>query len=277
MENSATRTWPIKKVNAEKPVDAFEFLAVEEPLEIILVYSTTNGRAKKNISVTMRTPGADEDLAIGFLFAEGIINEVAQVNTIQHNRLDANQVIVTLHENEMPVLENISRNFFSSSACGICGKTSTSGIRGNIVSTPMMDSISIAAKLLYQFPSKLFESQEYFSSTGGLHAAAIADQLGNICLLREDIGRHNAVDKVIGSALKTPVLQLENSILLLSGRAGFELVQKAARARVPVIASIGAPSSMAVDMAGEYGITLIGFLRQERFNIYCGAHRIIME
>lgn len=277
MENSAIRNWPIKKVNAEKPVDAIEFLAVEEPLEIILVYSTTNGRTKKNISVTMRTPGADEDLAIGFLFAEGIINEFAQVNTIQHHRLDANQVIVTLHENEMPVLENISRNFFSSSACGICGKTSTKSIRGNVVSTPMIDNIRIPAKLLYQFPSKLFEAQEHFSSTGGLHAAAIADTSGNICLLREDIGRHNAVDKVIGVALKKPVFELENSILLLSGRAGFELVQKALRARVPVIASIGAPSSMAVEMAGEYGITLIGFLRQERFNIYCGAHRIIME
>ena len=277
MENSATRNWPIKKVNAETPVDAIEFLAVEEPLEIILVYSTTNGRTKKNISVTMRTPGDDEDLAIGFLFSEGIINEAAQVNTIQHNRLDANQVIVTLHENEMPCLENISRNFFSSSACGICGKTTTGGIRGNEVSTPMMDRISIPAKLLYQFPSKLLEAQEHFSSTGGLHAAAIADHLGNICLLREDIGRHNAVDKVIGAALQKPALCLNNGILLLSGRAGFELVQKAARARVPVIASIGAPSSMAVETAGEYGITLIGFLRAERFNIYCGADRIIID
>lgn len=277
MENSATRDWPIKKVNAETEVDAIEFLAVEEPLEIVLVYSTTNGRTKKNISVTMRTPGADEDLAIGFLFGESIIREAAQVNTIQHNRLDGNQVIVTMQENEIPFLENISRNFFSSSACGICGKTTTGGIRGNVQSAATLDNISIPAKLLYGFPAKLFEAQEHFSSTGGLHAAAIANHLGNICLLREDIGRHNAVDKVIGAALKTPVLQLENSILLLSGRAGFELVQKAARARVPVIASIGAPSSMAVEMAEEYGITLIGFLRQERFNIYCGAHRIIME
>jgi FdhD protein len=275
MENSAIIEWPVKKVKPAAATELMEQLAVEEPLELILAYSSQSGRMKKNITVTLRTPGFDKDLAIGFLFTEGIISQIGQVAHVQHNRLDGNQVVVTLVENEKPLLDKASRRFYSNAACGLCGKVSADDLRQPLVNSPIKIKYAIEAGLVYGFPARLSGEQDIFSCTGGLHAAALLDKSGNLLMLREDIGRHNAVDKVIGAALQTQGLEIQQSVLLLSGRAGFELIQKAAIAGIAMVAAIGAPSSMAVELAAECGMTLVGFLKADRFNIYCGADRIV--
>jgi FdhD protein len=274
MVNNAIHSWLVKKVKPASVTEIVEQLAVEEPLEIVLWYSTTNGQGRKNIAVTMRTPGSDEDLAIGFLFTEGIITSGRQVQAVLHNRQDDNQIIVTLHENEKPDISQASRNFFSSAACGICGKISKEQVMTHPQNMAGENNFNITAACIYGLPAQLSSVQDIFSQTGGLHAAALFDLKGKLILLREDIGRHNAVDKIIGAMLMEKQTRFTEVILVLSGRAGFELVQKAAVAGIRFIASIGAPSSMAVEMAYEYGITLIGFLKSDRFNIYCGADHV---
>jgi FdhD protein len=272
-KNAAVKTWPATKVRALAFTQQLETLAVEEPLEIALIYSTPSGRMQKTVTVTMRTPGDDVALAIGFLFSEGIIGQYQQIAGVQNSKTDNNKVVVTLAENEKPVLAGLHRNFMSAAGCGVCGKPALNEIWRNRVPPSPNQQLSIDTSVLYQLPNHLSNVQQIFASTGGLHAAALVNTAGELIVFCEDIGRHNAVDKILGMALQQG-LPLPDLILLLSGRAGYELVQKAAVAGIPVIAAIGAPSSLAVELADEFGLTLVGFLKLDRFNIYCGASRI---
>jgi FdhD protein len=273
MKDAAVRTWPATKVRALAFTPQMETLAVEEPLEIELIYSTSGGRLQKTIAVTMRTPGEDAALAIGFLFSEGIIAQYQQIASVQNSKTDNNKVVVTLVENEKPVLDMVHRNFISNASCGLCGKSTLNELWQNRMPPSSNQQLTIDAGVLYELPKHLSEVQQIFASTGGLHAAALVNATGELIVFCEDIGRHNAVDKIVGMALQQG-LHLQNLILLLSGRAGYELVQKAAVAGIPIIAAIGAPSSLAVELADECGLTLVGFLKLDRFNIYCGASRI---
>ncbi len=274
MENNQVEQINIQKISGASILEATDKVAVEEPLEIQLDYSTSTGRIQKNISVTMRTPGNDKELASGFLFTEGIIKKQESIKNIQHLSSDQNRIVVTLHENEIPTINRTERNFYSTSSCGICGKASIDAIRSSSAYQNEKDTINIKASLLYSLQDKLREQQEVFENTGGIHASAIFNLEGAFILLHEDVGRHNALDKLIGAALLNKLLPLNNCILLLSGRASFELIQKAAMAGIKIVAAVGAPSSLAVEMANESGITLIGFLRDARFNIYAGFQRV---
>ena len=265
----------IQKVVEGNMLKTGDKVAVEEPLEIQLQYSTANGLMKKNIAITMRTPGNDEELSVGFLFTEGIIQNAAVIEDIKQTATDENIVLVILKENAVPNLANASRNFYTTSSCGICGKASIDAITTISQYNHSKDNIVIAASVLYSLQEQLESQQVIFEDTGGIHASALFDCNGNFTILREDVGRHNALDKIIGAALKNGELPLNNCILLLSGRASFELVQKALMAGIKIIASVGAPSSLAVQLATEAGITLIGFLRSNRFNIYSGKERIL--
>ena len=249
-------------------------LAIEEPLEIQLAYQTEASYAKKAISVTMRTPGNDEELASGFLFTEGVIKRKSEVNHIEQQALSCNRILVSLHPHATPLLQKTERNFYTTSSCGVCGKTSIESITTVSAYQHGEDTICVDAALFCRLPNLLRKQQHFFERTGGLHAAALFDLQGNFLMLREDVGRHNALDKVIGAAFLDDGLPLCNTILVLSGRASFELLQKAAMAGIKIVAAIGAPSSLAVDLAKESSITLIGFLGNEKFNIYCGEKRI---
>ncbi len=264
----------MKKVSINELLDADDELAVEEPLEINVRYESNGTPVQKCISITMRTPGNDEELGVGFLFTEGIIQKREEVTEVSAVPFANNKVLITLSKNKQPLFQNAERNFYTTSSCGVCGKTGIDAIRTVSLYQNETDKILVQASLFYRLDEVLREQQAVFESTGGLHASALFDLDGNFMMLREDVGRHNALDKVIGAAYLNDQLPLRKTILLLSGRVSFELVQKAVMAGIKIIAAIGAPSSLAVQMAEETGITLIGFLRNQRFNIYSGAHRI---
>jgi FdhD protein len=250
-----------------------DYLAAEEPLEIRI--------GEDPLSVTMRTPGHDLELAAGFLLTEGLVQHRAQILALEaletaeetpaENR--GNVVEAKLAPESAPDFEKMRRHFFAASSCGICGKASIDSIRARTLAAPNPD-FRLDPEVLVRLPEVLRESQAVFGRTGGLHAAGLFDAAGKLLVLREDIGRHNAVDKVIGWALLEERVPLSETILLVSGRGGFEIVQKAIVAGLPVVASISAPSSLAVQLAREFGQTLIGFLRGRRFVLYAGAERI---
>jgi FdhD protein len=268
-----TSSIKLKKVTSHQLVDARDQLAIEEPLEIQIIYGDKNNRIQKTISITMRTPGNDEELALGFLFTEGIIQNKNQIGNIHISPLE-NKALITVNENENLNLQNTERNFYTTSSCGVCGKTSIEAIKTISSYNNITDNIRISPSVFYQLEQQLRKQQTLFDSTGGLHASALFDLEGNFITLREDVGRHNALDKLIGAAFLKEELPLTNKILLLSGRASFELVQKATMAGIKIIAAVGAPSSLAVQLAEEAGITLIGFLKNDQFNIYTGEERI---
>ena len=257
----------VKKVNENNVHSVLEALAIEDPLFFILTWSSPTGKMSRQISVTMRTPGNDDELAVGYLFNEGIIIDPASsIQSIEHFRTDSNKIEVILKENILPNLEGADRRSFVSSSCGVCGKTEIDYIESpfNAVGKPMI----ISKDILFGLQDTLREKQSVFEETGGIHAAALFTSDGNLILVREDVGRHNALDKVIGNALLSGLCPLAQTILLLSGRASYELIQKASMAGIRIIAAVGAPSSLAVSLAREMKITLIGFLRDGRFNIY---------
>lgn len=264
----------IYKMEANSCTATVDKVALEEPLEIKLTYSTATGLIHKSIAVSMRTPGDDVELAAGFLFTEGVIKNKEDIEYIKQAVADANIVQVILKEGVKPHLANAARNFYSTSSCGICGKASIEAIQTVSAFSNLKNNFSIAADLIYSLPSQVKKQQSIFEDTGGIHAAALFNSNGDILMLKEDVGRHNALDKVIGHFFLNDKLPLHNSILFLSGRAGFELLQKAAMAGINMIVAVGAPSSLAVEMALENDITLIGFLRGSRFNIYSGKQRI---
>jgi FdhD protein len=265
-------TSPGSDSNSYNSKQAEDLLAVEQPLEIKIVYGPENDRQQKNISVTMCTPGHDEELAVGFLFTEGIItgkDDIMNCSTAGNN-----VVIATLRPGISFDLKKIERHFYTSSSCGVCGKSSIDAVKNIFTNNGAKDNISINAAILTKLPDILRKQQEVFEHTGGLHASALFDLAGNLLLTREDVGRHNALDKLIGASLIEGNVPLGNHILLLSGRASFELIQKAAMAGIKFVCAVGAPSSLAVELAKETDMTLVGFLRDGRFNIYCGEQRI---
>jgi len=255
----------IARLTDEKIVGDEDRLAVEEPLEIRV--------GKQPISVTMRTPGSDRELAAGFLFTEGIVRSSTDIATLTGpNRDLPNVVSVKLRRGVRFERARLKRHFYTTSSCGVCGKTALQAIA--VRSKPVLSNMKVSLDLLYSLPRRLREEQETFEETGGLHAAAIFDDKGDLLYLREDVGRHNAVDKVVGAALLSEKLPLEHHILVVSGRTSFEIVQKALIARVPFVAAVSAPSSLAVSLAREFNMTLVGFLRGRKCNVYAGRERI---
>jgi len=255
-------------------------VAVEEPLEIRLGYSTPDGRATRSISITMRTPGNDNELAAGFLFSESIIHSAGDITSIEACGPPApdsgnhNVVKVDLTPDVAVDLARLQRHFYTTSSCGVCGKTSLDALRVVGVE-PMGDNATVFEKdVLIAMPDKLRSSQATFDKTGGLHAAAAFDSEGELIVTMEDVGRHNAVDKVVGMLLLQGRLPATDLALMVSGRASFELMQKALVAGMPLLAAVSAPSSLAVQLANEFEMTLVGFLRGDTFNIYAGEQRI---
>ncbi len=275
--SSSTLPIDIIKVNDATTKHAGDMVAVEEPLEIRIVFGGSMQRTQKNISVTMRTPGNDFELATGFLFTEGIIKGAEDIQSIKHcNGLNENVVRVELKEDVTVEIKKLERNFYTTSSCGVCGKSSIEAVKTVCrVTETIDDTITFLSEIIYSLPSVLRRRQDVFDFTGGLHGCGLFESSGKLLLSREDVGRHNALDKLIGASINKSMFPLDKYILLLSGRASFELVQKAWMAGIKIIAAIGAPSSLAVQMAEESGITLIGFLRNNTFNIYSGSHRII--
>lgn len=256
-------------------------LAVEEPLEIRLGYGPANQREQKSLSVTMRTPGHDYELAAGFLFTEGIIQSFTQIESIKYcvdtgkQEEQDNIVRAELKPEVIIDFEKLQRHFYTSSSCGVCGKSSIDAVKQQC--QLLQSDLKVSEKIIHSLPEKLRKAQLVFEHTGGLHASALFSAQGEMILLREDVGRHNALDKVIGAMLFKNELPLSNYMLLVSGRASFELVQKATMAGIPALAAVGAPSSLAVELAKESGMTLIGFLREHRFNIYTGEQRVLLK
>ena len=253
-------------------------LAVEEPLEIRLGFKE-NGKTKHQaVSITMRTPENDFELATGFLFTEGILHSKNQIEAIKHcgkfpnNR---NTVRLDLTPETSIDFKKLERNFYTTSSCGVCGKSSIEALTTGAKRIERADFPQVSAKIIHQLPEKLRERQRVFDKTGGLHAAALFDVEGNLIDLKEDVGRHNAVDKLIGAQFLADNLPLNDKILFLSGRASFELLQKAVMAQIPIICAVGAPSSLAVEAAKDFGVTLLGFVRDGRFNVYHGVERLI--
>lgn len=282
MSSGSSIRLSIVKVQEHDNVESSDSLAIEEPLEIRLEYGLPNERQVRNISVTMRTPGNDAELAIGFLFTEGILKHQQDVLASDHCFIACaenkeNVIKIDLKEGVVPDLHNTERNFYTTSSCGVCGKASIGAIKTVSVFNGGEVDNSVSADVLYRLPEILSCYQDVFTATGGLHASALFDQSGELLLIREDVGRHNALDKLIGAALKEGMLPLNRHILLLSGRASFELVQKATMAGINIIAAVGAPSSLAVQLAEEFNITLIGFLRGRRFNIYTASNRVLLQ
>jgi FdhD protein len=247
-----------------------DFLAAEEPLEIRI--------GENPLSVTMRTPGHDVELAAGFLFTEGLVQRREQIVALENVTSEddgkrGNVVRAELNSEALPDFEKLRRHFFAASSCGICGKASIDAVRSRLLRTPNPD-FRVAPNLLVSLPEALRSAQDVFERTGGLHAAALFDSGGKLLIVREDIGRHNAVDKIIGWALLNDRIPLSDCVLLVSGRGGFEIIQKAIVAGIPVVASVSAPSSLAVQLARELRLTLIGFLRGNRFVVYAGDDRV---
>jgi FdhD protein len=247
-----------------------DYLAAEEPLEIRI--------GENPLSVTMRTPGHDLELAAGFLFTEGLVQRREQIIALENATSDddgkrGNVVRAEVAAEALPDFDKLRRHFFAASSCGICGKASIDAVRSRLLRTPNPD-FRVEPKLIVSLPDALRSEQDVFERTGGLHAAALFDGRGALLIVREDIGRHNAVDKVIGWALLNKRIPLSDCILLVSGRGGFEIIQKAIVAGIPVVASVSAPSSLAVQLARELRLTLIGFLRGNRFVVYAGEDRV---
>lgn len=268
---------PITVVDAGRGRRRLDTLATEEPLEIRL----RTGDERRTIAITMRTPGADFELAAGFLFGERVIEHkqaIASISYCVDPEIDADQryniVNVDLRAAELPPLTTLDRHFFTSSACGVCGKASLDALElGGI--RRLHGGLTVSAEQLTALPERLRQAQGLFDETGGLHAAALFDEGGDLLCVREDVGRHNAVDKVIGWALMQNRLPLSGSILMVSGRTSYEILQKSTVAGIPIVAAVSAPSSLAVELARRFGVTLIGFLRGDRFNIYAGRDRVL--
>jgi len=277
--NQAVTEVEIDKYADGKITTSADILAIEEPLEMKLVHGKSHERQITNVSITMRTPGNDLELTIGFLFTEGIITHINQLQPDKYNGKYSipNVIQIECDENLEIDKKLLQRNFYTTSACGVCGKASIDAIFSLTGAPLKTNDVTIAAATIIQLPELLSRQQEIFKHTGGIHAAALFSKDGLLLEMREDVGRHNALDKLIGNYLLKSTdhnIIPEGSILLLSGRASFELIQKSAMAGISVISAVGAPSSLAVETAKRFGITLIGFSRNNRFNIYSNPHRI---
>ncbi|MEU4829673.1 formate dehydrogenase accessory sulfurtransferase FdhD [Streptosporangium sp. NPDC023615] len=250
-------------------------LATEEPLEIRI----RSGAEHRTVAITMRTPGHDFELAAGFLHGEGVAapDDVVSIAYCTDEDVPAqaryNTVTVRLR-GPLPALPSLDRHFMTSSACGVCGTASLDALRDRCRPLPADRGLRVSPEVLYELPGRLRRAQGVFGKTGGLHAAGLFTPGGEPLVVREDVGRHNAVDKLVGWAATTGRLPLDGHLLMVSGRTSYEIMQKALAAGLPVVCAVSAPSSLAVELAGEFGMTLVGFLREERFNVYAGAHRL---
>ena len=272
-----------KYINIQKfESDSFsaknDAVTVEEPLEIRLGIPSGKSRISSSVAVTMRTPSADEKLAVGFLFTEGILKNKEDVDGVEiletrDELAKGNLIQINLKEGVAVDLKKLKRNFYTTSSCGVCGKASIESVM-QVTPFQIKDVFKVESKILTQLPSKLLQHQNSFQQTGGIHAAALFDIEGNFESIEEDVGRHNALDKLIGDAFFKGHLPLSGKILLVSGRLGFELVQKAAMAGIAFIAAVGAPTSLAIDLAEENGITVVGFLKEDGFNVYSHDKRV---
>lgn len=279
MKNSKVKAVSIVRIKEGVSEETPDILAVEEPLEIRIAWLDNGTWKDKNLAVTMRTPGNDLELVLGFLFTEGIISSYADVDQIWHcERVEkeaekGNVVKVKLSKTATFEFEKLNRNFYTTSSCGVCGKSSIESI--NQTCSPIQPkNIKVRTDVITQLVSVIESEQAVFKHTGGIHASALFNLNGDLLELREDVGRHNALDKIIGTELFKNNTPLTESILLVSGRASFELVQKAVMAGIPIICAVGAPSSLAYDLAKSNNLTLVGFLKPNKFNIYCGEERV---
>jgi FdhD protein len=300
-EPSAERTTAevtVRRFIGNEAHQAVDLLAVEEPVELQLLYGPEDLRKVKSISVTMRTPGHDFELVAGFLLTEGMVRDAGEISQIGYVVGRAAEAEPLADEDPMPSnlvlpyqpernivrvelapdvsvsMANLERNFYTTSSCGICGKASLLALR-TVCPPRSVNRLRVAAELLYSLPEKLRAAQNVFERTGGLHASGLFDAEGNLHAIREDVGRHNAVDKLLGAEFLADRTPLRDRLLLLSGRASFELLQKALMGGISMVVSVGAPSSLAVQVAKEFDITLVGFLRNDHFNVYHGADRIV--
>jgi FdhD protein len=272
--DSALTTSTVIRLRSDKIETIQDVLVVEEPLEIRLGYNDPRkGRLHKSISITMRTPGNDVVLALGFLFAESIISSLANVTDI--DTTTSNVIRIELNNTASFDSQRLERHFYTTSSCGVCGKASLESLSLAGFDAITHDTFTISAEVLVQLAEKLKTQQALFQKTGGNHATALFDADGTVSLLAEDVGRHNAMDKLLGTLLQQNSLPLKQHGILVSGRASFELLQKALAGGCSMLAAVGAPSSLAVELAQEFNITLVGFLSDSGFNIYHGAHRII--
>ena len=272
----------VQKVTAgHGATPATDVLAAEEPLEIRVGYGPTGAREHRTLAITMRTPGHDFELAAGFLLTEGIIRGREELNGVIYcpdvtKEEERENVVRAELATSVPIdLPRLERHFYTSSSCGVCGKTSIDAVHASSCPVLPTNGPYLQASVVHELPERQRAAQEVFEQTGGLHAAALFSPTGELRLLREDVGRHNALDKAIGAALLNEQIPLHDTVLLVSGRASFELVQKAAVAGIPVLAAVGAPSSLAVQAAHNFGMTLLGFVRQQRYNIYSHPWRVV--
>jgi FdhD protein len=280
-KRSLTRT--IRKVSGTDSRTLPDQLALEEPLEIQIAYGAPESRQWKTVAITMRTPGHDRELAAGFLVGEGLLRSLDQIEAV-HSRGPRygedgfqHSVRVTLRPGVEPDLARLERNFYTTSSCGVCGKTSLEALELNFVDVQLKSDWQVDRATICALPARLREAQAIFDQTGGLHGAGIFTPEGKPVIIREDVGRHNAVDKVIGTEFLAGRLPLSHHILVVSGRASFELMQKAIAAGIAMLVAVGAPSSLALETAEKFGATLIGFTKADSFNIYTGEQRVRLD
>lgn len=266
---NTTNSVPILTIGASSPAPHADFVAVEEPLELRLAFGPIERRMRATLGVTMRTPGHDRELAAGFVLAERVVRDAADLLDIQ--QVEANAVRIELHPN-VPFDPDTTRRFPVSSACGVCGTRTLDDLERDL--DPVPGHTRFPEGLFHSLPGLLREAQSTFDRTGGLHAAGLFDGSGRLLSVREDVGRHNAVDKLVGAELLAGNLPLSGRGIFVSGRAGFELIQKSVVSGAEVLGAVGAPTSLAVEAAKRFGLTLLGFVRDGRFNVYCGVERI---
>jgi len=269
------------KYKKNKPSVVDDLVSIEEPLEMIVRYKKNKKWLSDSISITMRTPQNDENLIVGLLFCEGIINKKSEIEKIEFLGDDVgkfkikNKIQITLNNGENLDIKHLRRNFLTNSSCGVCGKTSMDSLEIICKTKINKDSPKIKSSLITKIPDLLMQNQSEFSKTGGIHASALFNTEGNPLVIREDVGRHNALDKVIGHSFKNSIFDTKNQFIACSGRLSFELVQKSLMANIGLLMGVGAPTSLAIDLAKRSDMTLIGFVKSDSFNIYCGENRIL--
>jgi FdhD protein len=279
-KSESEKTVHIRRVNSTSSSGGTDSLAVEEPMEIRIVFGPPEKRTERSLSITMRTPDHDEELAAGFLLTEGILARRDQIDRFEFcgpvakGRRLPNIIRVYLSSDVTVAMERLQRHFYTTSSCGICGKASLEALYAQGLQAIQPTKFTVSAATIYSLPGLLRSSQSVFDRTGGIHAAALVTAEGRLVSLREDVGRHNAMDKLIGRQWLDGKVPLHDQIVVVSGRASFELMQKALMASIPMLVAVGAPSSLAVDLAEQFNMTLVGFTSPQRFNIYAGAARI---
>ena len=278
--NSEYKVFKFKSENLDNFND---HISIEEPVEIIIKYKDKEIWVEKTISVTMRTPGDDEDLVRGFLFNEKIIEKIDYIEKIELTGKPTeqyglkNKIIVTINNSDNIDVDKIKRNFLTNSSCGVCGKSSLDALEIIKKDKILKSNPKISKEVLLSSPKKLRQNQSEFSKTGGIHASGLFTAQGDIVAIKEDVGRHNALDKLIGYSLKENLLDNTSQFLACSGRLNFDLVQKALMANIGILIGVGAPTSLAIDLANKFDMTLVGFVKEDSFNIYSNKDRIIIN